>query len=423
MSPRMHVFHNGVTQWVRIMTASHMGNLHSLARFLRREQARLTERWMQAVAADADLVEADRLTWEQLADHLPAILDGICTALEAQDLQPVERAIERNARQHGNVRWQQGYRIDELVRELELFRQEMDDAVRAFAESDGAFTRDQESRARRLIDEALSFVTLTSIREVIGERDRTIAAYTSQLERANQELREQQHEVSELHRSRMQITRSLVHDLRNFLNAFSIDLQLIARVPARAEAGLALATRQAEDMKQLVDEMVEYSVVVGDSGQICIEPVDLPMLFDELVTAARPALEAKGLRLSASLDAGLVRVQSSRIRLKQVALNLLSNATKYTREGEVELVIARCGDDRWSMRVADTGVGIAPSDTERVFREFERVAGDDIPGAGLGLAIVRELCRALEGEIHFESREGQGTTFEIRFPVDLKPQG
>lgn len=423
MCAHMRVLRKDVTHRVRIMTDSQTGTLHSLAGFLRREQARLTERWMQVVAADADLVGADRLTWEQLADHLPGILSGICTALEEQDLEPVERVIERDARQHGNVRWQQGYRIDELVRELDLFRQELDDAVRAFAESDGAFTRNQESRARRLIDEALSFVTLTSLREVIGERDRTIAEYTSQLERANRELRAQQREVSELHRSRMQITRSLVHDLRNFLNAFSIDLQLIARVPAKAEAGLALATRQAEDMKQLVDEMVEYSVVVGDSSQICIEPVDLPMLFDELVTAARPALEAKGLRLSASLDAGLVCVQSSRIRLKQVALNLLSNATKYTREGGVELVIARCGDSRWSMRVADTGVGIAPSDTERVFREFERVAGDDIPGAGLGLAIVRELCRALEGEIHFESREGQGTIFEIRFPVDLKPQG
>ncbi|MEM5421079.1 MULTISPECIES: sensor histidine kinase [Paraburkholderia] len=406
------------------MTDSQTGTtLQALAGFLRREQARLTERWMQAVAADADLIEADRLTWEQLADHLPAILSGICIALEEQDLQPVERAIERNARQHGNVRWQQGYRVDELVRELELFRQELAAAVRAFAASDDTFTRDHESRALHLIDEALSFVTLTSIREVIGERDRTIAEYTSQLERANEELREQQREVSELYRSRMQVTRGLVHDLRNFLNAFSIDLQLIARVPSRAEAGLALATRQAEDMKQLVDEMVEYSVVVGDSSQICIEPVDLPMLFDELVTNARPAIEGKGLRLSASLEAGLVRVQSNRIKLKQVALNLLSNATKYTREGGIELVIARCGDGRWFMRVADTGVGIAPSDTERVFREFERAASDDIPGAGLGLAIVRELCHALEGEIHFESREGQGTTFEIRFPVDLKPRG
>jgi signal transduction histidine kinase len=56
-----------------------------------------------------------------------------------------------------------------------------------------------------------------------------------------------------------------------------------------------------------------------------------------------------------------------------------------------------------------------------VFDEFERAAGDDIPGAGLGLAIVRELCRVLQGQIHFESRVGHGTTFEIRFPVELRP--
>jgi signal transduction histidine kinase len=115
------------------------------------------------------------------------------------------------------------------VRELVLFRLELGEAVRALAKSEGAFTRDQESRAQRLIDNALSFVTLTSIREDIGERDRIIAEYTGLLERANRELQEQQSEVTELHRSRMHITRSLVHDLRNFLNAFSIDLQLIAR--------------------------------------------------------------------------------------------------------------------------------------------------------------------------------------------------
>ncbi len=75
------------------------------------------------------------------------------------------------------------------------------------------------------------------------------------------------------------------------------------------------------------------------------------------------------------------------------------------------------GEGGWYLRVADTGVGIAPSDTDRVFDEFERAAGDDIPGVGLGLAIVKELCRVLEGKIRFETCEGHGTTFEIRFPV------
>jgi hypothetical protein len=129
---------------------------------------------MNAVFGDAGLVEADKLTYDQLADHLPEILDGICTALEACDLEQVEPAIERDTRMHGKVRWQQGSRIDELVHELDLFRQVLADAAETFAASNDAFTRRHEGRARRLIDEAL----VTSIREVVTERDRKIDEYT-----------------------------------------------------------------------------------------------------------------------------------------------------------------------------------------------------------------------------------------------------
>jgi signal transduction histidine kinase len=80
------------------------------------------------------------------------------------------------------------------------------------------------------------------------------------------------------------------------------------------------------------------------------------------------------------------------------------------------------GAGHWTIRVSDTGVGIAPADADRVFDEFERAAGEDVPGTGLGLAIVRELCRVLNGQIDFVSREGVGTTFEIRFPIALEAQ-
>ena len=399
------------------MTDMQAGPFRSFAAFLRRERTGLTEKWMKAVLGDAGLVEADKLTYDQLADHLPEILDGICTALAAQDLEQAEPAIERDARTHGKVRWLQGYRIDELVLELDLFRQVLADAAETFAESNDAFTRRHEGRARRLVDEALSFVTVTSIREVVTERDRKIHEYTGSLERANRELTLKQRLVSDLYESRMQITRSVVHDLRNFLNAFSIALQLISRAPSKADAGVALATRQAADMKQLVDDMVAYSVVLGDSAPLAVELFDLRELFDELVTACRPAIEAKGLHLSTRFDADVPMVLSNRIKVKQVALNLLSNATKYTKAGEIGLAMGGQGEGGWYLRVADTGVGIASSDTERIFDEFERAAGDDIPGVGLGLAIVKELCPVLGGRIRFETREGRGTTFEIRFDV------
>lgn len=378
---------------------------------------------MRAVFHDTELSDADRLTYEQLSDHIPAILEEICSALEDQDLDQVEPAIERNARKHGKLRWKQGYRIDELVRELDLFRQMLTGQIVQFSESRPYFTRRHEERARHFIDEAVSFVTLTSIREVVTERDRKIDDYTGRLERANHELTLKQKLVGDLYESRMQITRSVVHDLRNFLNVFSMALQLMSRAPTKVEAALALANRQAVDMKVLVDELVEYSVVLGDTSHLVVEPFPLRELFDELVASCGPVIEAKGLRLSPVFDAGLGTIVSNRLKLKQVALNLLTNASKYTKVGQVELAMTTDGDDQWRLRVSDTGVGIGVSDRERVFKEFERASGDDIPGAGLGLAIVRELSRVLGGQIRFDSHEGEGTSFEITFPLRLESQG
>jgi signal transduction histidine kinase len=405
------------------MTETRVSPLRNFADFVRAERTRLTEQWMNAVFGDTDLVEADKLTYQQLADHLPEILDGLCAALDVEDLERVETAIERNARKHGEVRWRQGYRIEELVRELDLFHQVLAAALEEFAALDSTFTRRHESRARRLIAETFSMVTLTSIKEVVSERDRKIDEYTGRLERANHELVLKQRLVSDLYESRMQITRSVVHDLRNFLNAFSIALQLIARAPAKAETALTLANRQAADMKQLVDQMVEYSVVLGDGAPLTLEQVDPHELYEELVTSSRPSIEAKGLTLRTVFDPALTAVTSNRLKLKQIAVNLLSNAIKYTKSGQIELNFAVTDAEHWSMCVADTGVGIAPSDADRVFDEFERAAGEDIPGTGLGLAIVKELCRVLNGHIDFVSREGVGTKFEIRFPLVLaEPQ-
>jgi signal transduction histidine kinase len=393
--------------------------LRSLADVLRQKQDLLTERWMRAVVDDENVVRSDDLTRAQLADHLPVIFDEICFALEAQDLDAVEPAIRRNARIHGKWRWKQGYQIGELVRELELFRQMLTGAVADFAQAHDYFTRSHEERARHLIGEAISAVTLTSIEEVVRERDRKIDEYTGKLERANHELVLKQNLVSDLHESRMQITRSVAHDLRNFLNVFATALQLVQRAPTKAGTALALAHRQATDMKQLVDELVEYSVAIADTDSVSVEWVDLRELFDELALASRAAIEEKGLHLVQVFDEQLSTVSTNRLKLKQIALNLISNATKYTNAGQVELGMSRKGLDHWCLRVADTGIGIASADADRVFEEFERAADEDTPGVGLGLAIVRELCRNLKGQLSFSSKVGQGSAFEIRFPVQM----
>ncbi|AET90925.1 histidine kinase [Burkholderia sp. YI23] len=404
------------------MSDTSVGGLSGLVAALREQQHALTERWMKLVFGDQEVEHSDQLTYRQLADHLPSIFDEICIVLESRNLRDQEGAIERDARQHGQWRWQQGYRVDELVRELDLFRQVLLLAIGDYAATHDDFPRADEEHARLMTDEVLSFVTLASIREAIGERDRKIDEYTGMLERANFELTLRQKLISDLYETRMQITRRVAHDLRNFLNVFSTALQLAARSPAKRETALGLANRQVADMATLVDEMVEYSKVLGDDSALTVEAFDLVGLFDELMQACRVATEAKGLKLVGHLDPALGVVTSNRLKVKQVALNLLSNAIKYTSSGEIVLSITGVADARWKLLVADTGVGIGAADQERVFEEFERAADDDIPGAGLGLAIVKELSRTLDGELRFQSTKGHGSVFEVTFPLVLEPK-
>jgi signal transduction histidine kinase len=398
------------------------GDMKGLAAALRAQQTKLTERWMKLVFGDQEVEHSDQLTYRQLADHLPSIFKEICVVLESRNLRDQEGAIERDARQHGQWRWKQGYRVDELVRELDLFRQVLLQAIGDYAAAHPGFPRADEEHARLMTDEVVSFVTLASIREAVSERDRKIDEYTGMLERANYELTLRQKLIGDLYETRMQITRRVAHDLRNFLNVFSTALQLATRSPAKRETALGLATRQVADMATLVDEMVEYSKVLGDDSVLSVEPFDIVGLFDELMQACRAQAESKGLTLVGQLDTSLGKVTSNRLKVKQVALNLLSNAIKYTPSGEIVLSMNAVGDDRWRLRVTDTGAGISTADQERVFEEFERAADEDIPGAGLGLAIVKELARMLEGELKFQSTKGHGSVFEVTFPLVIEPK-
>jgi signal transduction histidine kinase len=404
------------------MSDTPAGGMSGLVAALRHRQTELTERWMTLVFGDSEVEHADQLTYRQLADHLPSIFDEICSVLESPGAVDSARSLEADARLHGQWRLQQGYRLDELVRELDAFRQVLLSAIGEYAATHDDLSRTDEEHARLTTDEVLSFVTLTSIREAVSERDRKIDEYTGMLEHANHELTLRQKLISELYETRMQITRRVAHDLRNFLNVFSTALQLAARSPTRRDTALALANRQIGDMATLVDEMVEYSKVLNDDSILTVESVDLIALYDELMQSSRVAAEAKGLTLVGHLDAGLSAVVSNRLKVKQVALNLLSNAIKYTTSGEIALSISVAPGDRWRLRVADTGVGIGEADQERVFEEFERAAADDIPGAGLGLAIVKELSRALDGELRFQSSKGYGSVFEVTFPLVLEPK-
>jgi len=172
----------------------------------------------------------------------------------------------------------------------------------------------------------------------------------------------------------------------------------------------------------LVDEMVDYAVVLSSRDWGALETFELRELYDDLVAAIQPAVEEKGLKFNTTFDPLLSATTSNRLKIKQIALNLLGNAAKYTVTGEIGLFMTTVGQHHFRIRVTDTGIGISEEDKERVFEEFERAAGNDFPGTGLGLAIVRELVESLGGDIGFRSQDGAGCVFEVLLPLVVQTE-
>jgi signal transduction histidine kinase len=150
------------------------------------------------------------------------------------------------------------------------------------------------------------------------------------------------------------------------------------------------------------------------------EPVDLAAALEEVVTSASPGAAERGLALSLRVAPALGTVETDGVKVRQIVLNLLSNALKFTPAGGEVKVEARRGEADWSVTVGDTGVGIAAVDQGPIFDPFRQVDGSAsrrAGGTGVGLAIARKLAHLLGGEVTVDSAPGQGSRFTLTLPL------
>jgi signal transduction histidine kinase len=143
-------------------------------------------------------------------------------------------------------------------------------------------------------------------------------------------------------------------------------------------------------MGVLLEQLVDYSLLVAHRKPVTVARFDLPALHEELMAVYLPQAAAKGLLLKGDCHSAPPSVISDRLKIKQIAANLVSNAIKYTAQGEVSLVFSSHNDERWTLIVSDTGQGVAPVDYVRLFEEFDRLGPDQtFSGSGIGLALPR----------------------------------
>ncbi|MDZ4874960.1 MAG: Sensor histidine kinase RcsC [Chroococcidiopsis cubana SAG 39.79] len=242
---------------------------------------------------------------------------------------------------------------------------------------------------------------------------------------AREQERQRAENLAELDRAKTLFFSNVSHEFRTPLTLLLAPLQdaLSDRVnpvaPPQRER-LELAHRNAIRLLKLVNTLLDFSRIEAGRMEAVYEPTDLAMFTTELASVFRSAIERAGLRLIVDCPPLPEPVYVDREMWEKIVLNLLSNAFKFTLEGEIAVRLHQADSDRVRLQIQDTGTGIAPEELPHLFERFYQVRGAQArthEGSGIGLALGYELIRLHGGSVDVSSVVGQGTCFTVTIPL------
>lgn len=241
------------------------------------------------------------------------------------------------------------------------------------------------------------------------------------------EVKDKNTALERVNHLKSQFLATVTHELRTPLHSIISYGALIlegfveGELTAEQEDHIQFMVRRAEDLSQLVDDMLDLSKIEADRLEVKIEPMELEPSLTDVVNQLKPMANDKGLYLILELDDTLPMVLADSHRTRQVVINLVSNALKFTEKGGVTLrcmLLERYGMLRVS--VHDTGIGISPAALDYIFEAFRQADGSTtrrFGGTGLGLTIAKKLIELQGGEVSVESMIGEGSIFSFTLPI------
>ncbi|HWB73462.1 MAG TPA: ATP-binding protein, partial [Nannocystaceae bacterium] len=267
-------------------------------------------------------------------------------------------------------------------------------------------------------------VTADPLRDELGHIEGAVVIFhdISLTKRLEEAQRTRADELAEASRRKDEFLGMLAHELRNPLNAISSAATVLARGGVRDTVRLHdIIHRQVRNLARLVDDLLEVSRITRGRLQLRLAPVDLVDVVRRSVEAIRPEFEARHQRLSLTLPSASILVLGDDLRLEQVLMNLLANASKYSEpRGETVVELVPDGDNA-AIRVRDDGIGLPPEMLGKVFEPFVQVdqsLSRSLGGLGIGLTMVRSLVELHGGVVHANSDGlGRGSAFVVRLPI------
>lgn len=269
------------------------------------------------------------------------------------------------------------------------------------------------------------------LRTLNTDLEARIRAATVELSKRNRELERKSRELVEASRLKSEFLAMMSHELRTPISSvlgFNTLLreEIFGPLTSGQRQTLDKMRSASDHLLKLINDVLDLSQV--EAGKLSVEPhsFELSAFVEELAETIRPMAREKGLAFELELAPDLPPAYADPTRLRQVVLNLASNAVKFTNDGHVVLRTSHGDDDgRVRLEVEDTGIGIEPEHLEGIFEEFrqiDRFTTREHGGTGLGLAISRRLIDLMEGQLSVESEPGVGSTFRVELPVAVEAE-
>lgn len=298
--------------------------------------------------------------------------------------------------------------------EKERLRKEYEAAQEALREAHTQLERRVEERTAELLQ------ANRQLKHEIAERIKTEA-----------ELKQKTMEAEEANRTKSYFLSSVSHELKTPLNAILGYTQLLmdgiyGPLPEDQRKPLEGILRNVNDQAKLVSNLLDLTQIESKKMVVDIEEIDLAKLIQDVCLTMQPLFEKKSLSILWNIEAALPMIESDPYKIRQIVMNLLSNALKFTRHGGVTLSVRmKSQSEGIEIVVQDTGIGIPLEEIGRIFDAFHQVDRKEtreFGGLGLGLAIVKEIVSLLKGSVGVESTVGAGTTFIISLPYRVTLQ-
>lgn len=229
-------------------------------------------------------------------------------------------------------------------------------------------------------------------------------------------------------RAKSEFLAVMSHEMRTPLNGVLGVLDLLDKtgLDDQQQRFVDVATSSGEILLRHINDVLDISRTEARRMTFVDEPIELDILLNEALDVSRPMAEARGNEMALIIDPEIPPLRGDAHRIRQIVLNLLGNAAKFTRDGriglEAELIGQSGGSVELGLYVADTGPGVAPEDRERIFQNFVTLDASyerETSGSGLGLAIVRRLAEAMGGGVTVEDAPGGGSLFRARLLLAL----